>query len=333
MTTFALSFSDKMSVKEALDEFEGKKILVIGDIILDIYIHGIVERISPEAPIPIVNHKHTRHALGGAANVAANLKGLGAEVTLVSATGEDREAEYLGAMLDLEEISHDLIAIKDRPTTSKSRIIAAGHQMLRIDHEVTEDLSPDQGRSLLEKVMERIQLDPPSALVLEDYNKGLLTEEVIRAIIVKANALNIPVIVDPKKNHFFAYSGCRVFKPNFKECARQLPFPLKPETESLQQADAYLRARLHHGISMITLAEHGIFISDGHKSHLLPTEIRQVSDVSGAGDTVTAIATFGIVQSLSLELIASLANKAAGLVCTRPGVYAIRKEELIQNHN
>ncbi len=333
MTTFALSFNDKMSVKEALDEFEGKKIMVIGDIILDIYIHGTVERISPEAPIPIVNHKHTRHALGGAANVAANLKGLGAEVTLVSATGEDREAEYLETMLDLEEISHDLIAIKDRPTTSKSRILAAGHQMLRIDHEVTEDLSPDQGKFLLEKVRERMRQGLPAALVLEDYNKGLLTEELIRDLIAIANAQNIPVIVDPKKSHFFAYSGCRVFKPNFKECARQLPFPLKPEMESLQQADAYLRARLHHGFSMITLAEHGIFISDGHRSHLVPTEIRQVSDVSGAGDTVTAIATFGIVQSLSLELIASLANKAAGLVCTRPGVYAIRKEELIQNHN
>ncbi len=333
MTTFAPSSSIKMSVTEALDDFESKKILVIGDIILDIYIHGTVERISPEAPIPIVNHQHTRHALGGAANVAANLKGLGADVTLVSATGEDREAEYLGVMLDLEEIAHDLIAVKDRPTTSKSRIIAAGHQMLRIDHEMTEELSPEQSKLLLEKILDRLRQEPPAALVLEDYNKGLLTEEVIHTVLDKARSLAIPVIVDPKQSHFFAYSGCRVFKPNFKECARQLPFPLKPEMESLQQADAYLRGRLHHGISMITLAEHGIFISDGHRSHLLPTEIRQVSDVSGAGDTVTAIATFGIVQSLSLELIASLANKAAGLVCARPGVYAIRKEELIQNHN
>lgn len=322
-----------MSIASALKEFEGARVLVIGDIILDIYIYGSVDRISPEAPIPILNHKNTRHALGGAANVAANLRGLGADVHLVSITGEDDEADFLTTMLDLEEIQHDLIRLKNRPTTSKSRVISGAHQLLRIDHETTLEIDAQESDLLSAKIKEVIHHFQPAILVLEDYNKGMMNSTIIDHLNQLAASIGIPVVVDPKKNHFFDYKGCTLFKPNFKECAQQMPFAITPDLESLKEADRYLRGILKNKYTMITLAEHGIYISDGEKSLIAPTEIRKVSDVSGAGDTVTAIATFGVIQSLSLESIASLANIAAGLVCSKPGVYAIHKEELIQNNN
>jgi len=322
-----------MSIASALKEFEGARVLVIGDIILDIYIYGSVDRISPEAPIPILNHKNTRHALGGAANVAANLRGLGADVHLVSITGEDDEADFLTTMLDLEEIQHDLIRLKNRPTTSKSRVISGAHQLLRIDHETTLEIDAQESDLLSAKIKEVIHHFQPAILVLEDYNKGMMNSTIIAHLNQLAASIGIPVVVDPKKNHFFDYKGCTLFKPNFKECAQQMPFAITPDLESLKEADRYLRGILKNKYTMITLAEHGIYISDGEKSLIAPTEIRKVSDVSGAGDTVTAIATFGVIQSLSLESIASLANIAAGLVCSKPGVYAIHKEELIQNNN
>jgi rfaE bifunctional protein kinase chain/domain len=317
-----------MTIKAALESVTGTRVLVVGDIILDIYIQGKVERISPEAPVPVVNHIRTAHALGGAANVAANLKGLGTEVKIIAVTGNDTESEYLETMLDLESISHHLVRLDSRPTTSKSRIVAGNHQMLRIDHESNEELSIHDTDQLWDLTRRSIESFQPQAIVLEDYNKGMLSTTFIQKICSVANELNIPLIVDPKNHNFFAYAGCTIFKPNLKECSRQVPFRLTPDLESLNEADAYLRSRLQHKISMITLAEHGVYISDGHSSHLIPTEVRQVSDVSGAGDTVTAIATIGILKSLSLEQIADLSNQAAGIVCSKPGVYAISLEEL-----
>lgn len=317
-----------MTIKAALESIADTRVLVVGDIILDIYIQGKVERISPEAPVPVVNHVRTAHALGGAANVAANLKGLGTDVRIIAVTGNDSESEYLETMLDLESINHHLIRLVTRPTTSKTRIVAGNHQMLRIDHESNEELTLEETAQLWDLTRRSIESFQPQAIVLEDYNKGLLSTSIIKNICVLAKELNIPVIVDPKNHNFFAFEGCTVFKPNLKECSRQVPFKLTPDIESLSKADAYLRSRLHHNISMITLAEHGVYISDGYAAYLIPTEVRQVSDVSGAGDTVTAIATIGILKSLSLEQIADLSNKAAGIVCSKPGVYAISLEEL-----
>lgn len=322
-----------MTIKEALFSLKDTKILVIGDIILDIYIQGKVERISPEAPVPVVNHTHTGHALGGAANVAANLKGLGTDVKLIAITGHDSEGEYLETMLDLEDISHHLMKFETRPTTSKSRIVAGNHQMLRIDHESNEELSTEDAAQLWDLINRSIESFEPHAIILEDYNKGMLTNSLIKNICNQAKELNIPVIVDPKNHNFFAYENCSLFKPNLKECAKQVPFKLTPDLESLNKADEYLRTRLNHGITMITLAEHGIYISNGKSSQLIPTEVRQVSDVSGAGDTVTAVATIGILKALSLEQIADLSNKAAGIVCSKSGVYAITLEELTQRYN
>ena len=316
------------SVLQKLNAFQGKKILVIGDVILDIYLKGKVDRISPEAPIPILNHQHTSHALGGAANVAANLKGLGAEVTLISVTGKDGEAEYLETMLDLEDIGHHLVKLNDRPTTSKTRVIAGSQQMIRIDHESIADINQESENQIILVIENLISSHNFYAIVLEDYNKGMLSATMIEKITKAAASNQIPVVVDPKKNNFFEYKRVALFKPNFKECAAQIPFPLEPTLESLSKADQYLRGRLNHKISMITLAEHGIFITDGIDKYLVPTEIRQISDVSGAGDTVTAIATFGLIESLSLSEIATLSNQSAGHVCGIPGVHAITKEEL-----
>ncbi len=317
-----------MILTEKLIAFEKTKILVIGDIILDIYLHGKVERISPEAPIPILNHTHTHHALGGAANVAANLKGLGADITLISICGEDTEAEYLQTMLELDGIAYKLVHLKDRHTSSKTRVIASSQQMIRIDHETTRDISKINEELVFSNLENIFHEETPMAIVLEDYNKGLLTKSLISKILELAVTKGISVIVDPKKSNFFSYIGCTVFKPNLKECAAQLPFEILPELESLVKADQYLRERLHFKILMITLAEHGMFISDGVDQQLIPTEIKQISDVSGAGDTVTAIATFGWLQSLSISEIAILANQAAGFVCGIPGVHAIQREEL-----
>lgn len=320
-----------MNLTEELSAFANKKILVIGDIILDIYLHGKVDRISPEAPIPIVNHSNTKHALGGAANVAANLKGLGADVSLISIVGNDHEAEYLLTMLELEEIGANLIKTS-KTTTSKTRVIASNHQMLRIDHENTEDIAQDEEENLKNDIQVLIRHWKPEAIVLEDYNKGMLTKNIIQFVLEQAQSNEIPIVVDPKKKNFFDYTGSTIFKPNLKECAAQIPFHITPEPDSLSKADDYLRDRLRHKITMITLAEHGIFISDGKNKMIVPTSVHQVADVSGAGDTVTAIATFGILQSLSLQDIATVSNMAAGIVCNHSGVYAIQKDELIKSN-
>lgn len=319
-----------MTIQDKFNSFADTPILVIGDIILDIYIYGKVDRISPEAPIPILNHQTTKHALGGAANVAANLKGIGADVTLISIAGEDTEAEYLQTMLDLEGINHSLIKFSSRPTTSKSRVIAANQQMLRIDHEVTTEISQDEEKRIYDLIQKNMELLGPQAIIFEDYNKGLLSDRLINNVMRSANENNIPVLVDPKKSNFFSYKNCTLFKPNFKECAAQVPFLLDYSLESLLKADSYLRSMLNYQILMITLAEHGIFISDGKEQLIIPTQIRQISDVSGAGDTVTAIATFGLLQSLSLSEIATLSNQSAGYVCGIPGVHAITLNELVQ---
>lgn len=319
-----------ISILQKLNSFQGKKVLVIGDVILDIYLKGKVDRISPEAPIPILNHQHTSHALGGAANVAANLKGLGAEVTLVSITGQDGESDYLETMLDLEDISHQLVKLKDRPTTSKTRIIAGSQQMIRIDHESLAEIDQESENQIIVLLENLLNSNNYHSIVLQDYNKGMLSSQLINRIISLAGSKLIQVVVDPKKNNFFEYKNATLFKPNFKECAAQVHFTLEPNIESLAKADDYLRSRLNHKISMITLAEHGIFISDGIDKYLIPTEIRQISDVSGAGDTVTAIATFGLIESLSLSEIATLSNQSAGHVCGIPGIHAITKEELTQ---
>lgn len=315
-------------ILQKLDSFQGKKVLVLGDIILDIYLKGRVDRISPEAPIPILNHQHTSHALGGAANVAANLRGIGADVMLVSITGKDGEAEYLETMLDLEDISFQFVSLDDRPTTSKTRVIAGSQQMLRIDHESTVDINPETENQIISIVENTFSRNPFQAIIFEDYNKGMLTRSMISKIISFAVSNKVQVVVDPKKNNFYEYKNADLFKPNFKECAAQVPFQLNPTIESLSAADEYLRSRLNHKISMITLAEHGVFISDGNDKYLIPTEIRQIADVSGAGDTVTAIATFGLIESLSLSEIATLSNQSAGHVCGIPGVHAITKDEL-----
>ncbi len=315
-------------ILQKLDSFQGKKVLVLGDIILDIYLKGRVDRISPEAPIPILNHQHTSHALGGAANVAANLRGIGADVMLVSITGKDGEAEYLETMLDLEDISFQFVSLDDRPTTSKTRVIAGSQQMLRIDHESTVDINPETENQIISTVENTFSRNPFQAIIFEDYNKGMLTRSMISKIISFAVSNKVQVVVDPKKNNFYEYKNADLFKPNFKECAAQIPFQLNPTIESLSAADEYLRSRLNHKISMITLAEHGVFISDGNDKYLIPTEIRQIADVSGAGDTVTAIATFGLIESLSLSEIATLSNQSAGHVCGIPGVHAITKDEL-----
>jgi hypothetical protein len=196
---------EKISVIEALKSLDNTKVLVIGDIILDIYINGKVDRISPEAPVPVVNHTHTHHALGGASNVAANLRGLNVETKLIAVIGRDTEGEYLETMLDLEDISHDLLKIENRPTTSKSRIIAGNHQMLRIDHEADNELPEEPSGQLWDLIVSSMESFKPDAIVLEDYNKGLFTSDLIAKISKEARLRSIPVIVDPKNNNFFDF--------------------------------------------------------------------------------------------------------------------------------
>jgi D-glycero-beta-D-manno-heptose-7-phosphate kinase len=314
---------------EEINRFQDRPLLVLGDLILDIYIKGAVERISPEAPIPILQHHTTHQALGGAGNVAANLQGLGANTSLVSAVGLDTEGDYLETMLDLEGIHHQIFKFNGRVTTSKSRVIAGNQQLLRIDHERIAELNEHELQNVLSYLSQLIDTKNFEAIILEDYNKGFLTKDLIHSVLALAQSKRIPTIVDPKNKNFFEYRGCTLFKPNFKECAAQVPFPIEPTAASLRQADHYLRSKLDYKYLLVTLAEHGAYIHDGSQDLLVPTQIKQIADVSGAGDTVTAIATFGIIQSLSLAEILNLANLAAGHVCGIPGVHAITKPELI----
>jgi len=318
-----------MSAREILQKLENQHVLIIGDVMLDRYLMGSVSRISPEAPVPVVLHHRTDDRLGGAANVALNIRALGAVPILCSIVGDDADGTALTEMLPDAGIRADgLLRSPDRKTTVKTRVLGNNQQMLRIDSEDVHDLRAEDERRLIERTTALLDDLPVRAVIFQDYNKGVLTPTVIRTLLEKARQRGILSAVDPKKANFFAYEGATLFKPNLKEIRDSAPFLVKPEVESLQQAATFLRKNLQSKTIMITLSEKGLFLDDESSSRLHPTVPRNVADVSGAGDTVISIATLGFAAGLDNNTVAALSNLAGGQVCEYPGVVPVRRDVL-----
>ena len=321
---------DHTSFINLFEGFATTKIGVVGDIMLDTYWWGGVDRISPEAPVPIVSLQRKETRVGGAANVALNLRALGAPTTLFAVVGKDSEATALNTLLKAEGIDTQYIySSASRVTTNKVRIMGRNQQMMRLDHENTHDINAAESKALLDNFYAYVEKEQPALIILEDYNKGVLTAEIIEAIIAYCNQKGIPTAVDPKQKNFLAYKNCTLFKPNLKEVKEGLKIEIpNVDLANMQQVHTALHTALNHAISFITLSEHGVYFAQEGKQQLIPTHIRNIADVSGAGDTVIAVASLVYAYSKDMALAAEIANIAGGLVCELVGTAPIDKAVL-----
>lgn len=312
-------------------QFNGIKIGVVGDVMLDTYWWGHVDRISPEAPVPVVALDKREHRIGGAGNVALNLVSLGAQVAALSVTGKDDDGQLLKGLFNQAGINTTyLLESSTRITTNKVRIISRNQQMMRLDSETTKDLSPADEKVLLQQIEQYIITEKPQAIILEDYNKGVLTEKVIKAVIALCKQHQVITTVDPKRKNFFAYAGVDIFKPNMKEVKDGLNLLVEEvNMATLSDIHQQLQEKLHHHISFITLSEKGVFYHNQEESRIIPSHLRNIADVSGAGDTVIAVASLIYTATKSIDLMAEVANIAGGLVCEEVGTVAINKEKLL----
>lgn len=312
-------------------DFDAVKVGVIGDVMLDTYLWGGVDRISPEAPVPIVSVTKKEQRIGGAGNVALNLRSLGAQAFIISAMGNDEDAVCLTQLFAGKKINADYsVRSQRRITTNKTRIISRNQHMMRLDAEITNDLAEKDAEDLLRNFRAFIQTEAPQVVILEDYNKGVLTETVIKKVISICKEANVLTAVDPKRKNFFAYKGVDIFKPNLKEVKDALNILFTDaELPLLQNIHQALHQQLHHHISLITLSEKGVFYQHGESAAVVPSHIRNVADVSGAGDTVIAVAALVYAVRRNVHLMAEIANIAGGLVCEQVGTAAISKTALL----
>lgn len=319
-------------MKELFDSFNKQTIMIIGDVMLDVYMNGKVERISPEAPVPIVSVTETFSRLGGAANVAQNLKGLGAKPILCSIIGnDDKSNELLSLMSEQNMTTSGIVKSDERITTRKVRIISNNAQMLRVDTENTFDLTEKEHNLLMTVVKDIINNEKIDGIILQDYNKGVLTENIIKEVVAIANEKNIPVGVDPKKKNFLSYKNVTLFKPNLKELREGLGIQAKDDSiDDIANAIDSLHKELNCKYIMTTLSERGVLIKDYETNtcHHIPAHLRKIADVSGAGDTVLSVAMLCLVCKQEAYNIAALSNLAGGLVCEELGAVSINKERL-----
>lgn len=312
------------------DAFSRTRVLVVGDVMVDAYLWGRVERISPEAPVPVVRVTSSSARLGGAANVALNVKALGATPIVATVCGNDENAARLLHLLAQDGIgSEGVLRSAQRRTTVKTRVITGHQHIVRVDEETDDDLGADDEQALLARVRDLIEREKPGVIVLEDYDKGVLTPRTIRGVIDLAKVAGVPVAVDPKKRNFFSYTGVDLFKPNLKELREGLKTEITAgDPEVLRGAIVRLEMRLGNRISLITLSEHGMIAHSATDEVRVPAHKREVADVSGAGDTVIATAALCLANNTSLRTLADLSNLAGGLVCEHVGVVPIDRERL-----
>ncbi|MGC8865955.1 MAG: bifunctional heptose 7-phosphate kinase/heptose 1-phosphate adenyltransferase [Bacteroidales bacterium] len=320
--------------------FRDLSILVIGDIMLDTYIWGKAERLSPEAPVPVVEVLQRTSSPGGAANVAMNLQSLGARPILCSVTGADARGDELLRLIESQGIgTQGILRTPDRTTTTKFRIIANKTQLLRVDEEVNTPLPQELSRLLWQKIEHLIQKEHPAAIVFQDYDKGVITSYLIEETITLAQKEGILVCVDPKRRNFMAYREVTLFKPNLKEFREGLGTPrdLLGHFDLLEQEMRGFQEMMQCKILMVTLSDKGMALryeEEGQwKFHLLPAEVRKVADVSGAGDTVISVAALGLAAGFSPLETARLANLAGGLVCEEVGVVPVDLQKLQKEYN
>lgn len=314
------------------ESFSYLKIGVIGDIMLDTYWWGKVDRISPEAPVPVVAVSKKEQRIGGAGNVALNIAALGAHISVISITGDDDEGKQLIALLEQNNIQTEFIGkSNNRITTNKIRIISRNQHMMRLDAEITTPLSILEEEHLISSFEKYVLRESPQLVILEDYNKGVLTENCIEKIIGICKRENILTAVDPKRKNFFAYKKVDIFKPNLQEVKESLNIlGDSVSAELLREMHEKLKEKLEHNISFITLSEKGVFYEKDKESAIIPTHIRSIADVSGAGDTVIAVASVVYAATQNMRLMAEMANIAGGLVCEEVGTVAIDKNKLLE---
>ena len=312
-------------------DFSKLKVVIIGDVMLDTYWWGQVDRISPEAPVPVVALQRKEHRVGGAANVALNTVALGAQTTIVSVIGSDADGVLLQSLFEAEQIdTRYLLTDASRMTTNKTRVMSRNQQMMRLDAEITTPIHSDIEAALLQKFTACLDAKNPDVVIFEDYDKGVLTPTFIKAAIAICTERNIVMSVDPKKNNFLAYKGVTLFKPNLKEVKEGLQVPIAAVTlDNLRAVHAALQTHLAHQISLITLSEKGMFYDTGDTAKIIPTHVRSIADVSGAGDTVIAVASLVYAATKNIELATEMANIAGGLVCEEVGTAAINKTRLL----
>ncbi|MCB9360166.1 MAG: D-glycero-beta-D-manno-heptose-7-phosphate kinase [Flavobacteriales bacterium] len=313
------------------NDFNKLNVLVIGDVMIDAYYFGKVDRISPEAPVPIVSVQNKDNRLGGAANVALNIQALGANPILCAVIGNDDDGKLFNQLLDTQELSNEgIITSNDRITTVKTRIIGNNHQVLRVDSETDKVLNESDNKKFIEKITTLINSTNIDAVIFEDYDKGTITEEVINEVVTICNNKNIPTTVDPKKRNFLSYKNVSLFKPNLKELREGLNIEINPKN-IIEVSDAVdvLNKSLNNTLNFITLSENGVFIKNHEVSHHLAAHYRNIADVSGAGDTVISVATLCLALNQTPKMIAEISNLAGGLVCEKVGVVPIDKDQLL----
>ena len=318
------------TLQEIFNAFNDLKVLVIGDAMIDSYVWGKVERISPEAPVPIVQVRKKEKRLGGAANVMINIQALGATPVLCTVIGNDIEGNYFNKLLEERNIPREgLVLSKSRKTTVKERFLSGSQHILRVDDEHVHDLTRKEKNALKNKIDNL--LGTVNAVIFEDYNKGVISREIIDFTIKKSNELGIPTIVDPKRKNFYNYQGASLFKPNLKEIREGMKIDLESEDlNSLKKVVRKLKQKMDLKYVMVTLSERGILIAGNETELHVPAHVRSVSDVSGAGDTVVSIASLCMALNLSPGFMAELSNLGGGLVCEYLGVVPVDKEKLLE---
>jgi rfaE bifunctional protein kinase chain/domain len=315
-------------LKKTLQSFSNKKILIIGDVMVDEYLWGRVSRISPEAPVPVVSCDKREHRMGGAANVAVNIKAMGAVPVICSVIGRDEAGIIFKQLVGQGSMTDQgIVESARRRTTIKTRIIGNHQHLLRVDHEFTDFIDREEEDLLINRIREQIKNQTIDAIIFQDYDKGVITTRIIEEVTSLARAEEVPVLVDPKRRNFLAYIDVHVFKPNFKEFCEGLNIQLsKTDGEGIFRAARKMQKENSIGNMIITLSEKGIFVSDGSKYEVIPALERDIADVSGAGDTVIAVAALCLAGGQTVLRAAQLANLAGGLVCEKVGVVPVTPE-------
>ena len=313
------------------EKFSELKILIIGDVMMDTYLWGRVERISPEAPVPVVSVTKKENRLGGAANVALNVQSLGAMPIICAVIGDDPEGDEFLKLIDKQNLSaRGILRVNGRPTTVKTRVIGHNQQIVRVDAETDQQISRETTDQLFKTIETILRSQEINAIIFEDYDKGLISQELITRTVDLANSLKILTVVDPKKRNFLSYENVSLFKPNLKELKEGLKVDIEPRhIGDINEAVVLLQDKLHAGMVMVTLSELGVYISSPQGQKILPAHIRNIADVSGAGDTVIATATLCLAAGLDSFKTAEIANLAGGLVCEQVGVVPIGYDLLL----
>jgi rfaE bifunctional protein kinase chain/domain len=325
------------NISQVFQNFQNQKVLIIGDVMIDSYIFGNVDRISPEAPVPVVAVKDRLDRLGGAANVALNIKAMGAQPILCSVIGNDLKSQTFLNLLDKREMSKDgIVQSKDRITTTKFRVIGNSTQMLRVDEEVDHEINENESQLLLDRIQSIINENKIDVIVFQDYDKGVIHQSLIEKTIQIAG--DIPTVVDPKKRNFHFYKNTTLFKPNLKELREGINDSFEAtDSEKLKLAVEQMQQQLNCPYFFTTLSEHGVMISERSGKEInhyhIPAHLRNIADVSGAGDTVISLTALCLAQNIPAKEIARISNMAGGLVCEEVGVVPVDKEKLFAELN